>query len=208
MSCPCTGEFANVYLTINNLEGNFNAITGNTLSNYNQLSRIVSQQANIYNTLYYGTGNMSTGFLSVGANCNISGNLILNNGNVGIRTSNPQSSLSVNGNAVITGNLNISGNIFSNGISTFSSQLGFQIQMGSVTIETINSTNSVSVIINFSPTFRTIPTVIATAEDGTLVSWILCRVGNKSTTSAQLTARNLNTTTNATNITVNWIAMG
>ena len=55
MSCPCTGEFANVYLSINNLEGNFNAITGNTLSNYNQLSRIVSQQANIYNTIYYGT---------------------------------------------------------------------------------------------------------------------------------------------------------
>jgi hypothetical protein len=82
MSCPCTGEFANVYLTINNLEGNFNAITGNTLSNYNQLSRIVSQQANIYNTLYYGAGDISTGNLSVSANALISGNLTLISGNL------------------------------------------------------------------------------------------------------------------------------
>ncbi len=107
MSCPCTGEFANVYLSLNNLEGNFNAITGNTLSNYNQLSRIVSQQANIYNTVYYGLGNMSTGNLVVSANCNISGNLIMNIGNLGVGTSNPQSTLSVSGNAVITGNVNV-----------------------------------------------------------------------------------------------------
>ncbi len=65
MSCPCTGEFANVYLTISNLEGNFNAITGNTLSNYNQLSRIVAQQGNIYNAVYYGTGNITTANLFV-----------------------------------------------------------------------------------------------------------------------------------------------
>ncbi len=107
MSCPCTSEFANVYLTINNLEGNFNAITGNTLSNYNQLSRIVSQQANIYNSVYYGIGNIVTGNLSVNENVLISGNLVINNGNVGLGTTTPLALLDVNGNARINGNLNI-----------------------------------------------------------------------------------------------------
>ena len=60
MSCPCTGEFANVYVTINNLTGNFNAITGNILLNYNQLTRIAGQQGNIYNAIVYGNANIST----------------------------------------------------------------------------------------------------------------------------------------------------
>ncbi len=100
MSCPCTGEFANVYLTINNLEGNFNAITGNTLSNYNQLSRIIAQQGNIYNAVYYGTGDIFT------KNANISGNLLVDgnilfvntvNNRVGVNTINPITALEVNG---------------------------------------------------------------------------------------------------------------
>ena len=37
-----SSDFANVYASINNLQNQFDEITGNTLSNYNQLSRIVS----------------------------------------------------------------------------------------------------------------------------------------------------------------------
>ncbi len=45
---------------LGNIQSQINLITGNTLSNYNQLSRIVAQQSNIYNTIYYGLGNLST----------------------------------------------------------------------------------------------------------------------------------------------------
>ena len=65
MSCSCAGDLANIYAAIGNLEGQFNYITGNTLTNYNQLSRIVAQQSNIYNTIYYGLGNLATGNLII-----------------------------------------------------------------------------------------------------------------------------------------------
>lgn len=108
-----SSDFANVYASINNLEGQFNNITGNTLSNYNQLSRIVSQQSNIYDTIYYGIGNLTTGFLSVSNNASVLGNiigtsnLIILNGNIGLGTSSPTSTLHVVGNARITSNVDI-----------------------------------------------------------------------------------------------------
>jgi hypothetical protein len=115
MSSNVQTQINDLNATVQALESSLTQITGNTMSNYNQLSRIVSQQANIYNTLYYGSGNMSTGFLSVGANCNISGNLIISNGNLGIWTSNPLANLDVQGNARINGNLSIgNGNLFMN----------------------------------------------------------------------------------------------
>ncbi len=77
-----SSDFANVYASINNLQNQFDEITGNTLSNYNQLSRIVSQQGNIYNSVYYGTGNIVTGNLSVNANTLINGNLVIGSGNI------------------------------------------------------------------------------------------------------------------------------
>ncbi len=55
MSCNYNDEFGNVYISINYLEGNFNAITGNILSNYNQLTQIISQQPQIY----YESGNIN-----------------------------------------------------------------------------------------------------------------------------------------------------
>ncbi len=133
MSCPCTGEFANVYLTISNLEGNFNAITGNTLSNYNQLSRIVAQQGNIYNAVYYGTGNITTANLFVNNSANINGNLIVNtdtlfvnivSDSVGIGTVSPQAKLDVSGTVKVnTGiwsmNMGSSGNSTSKGIQIY-----------------------------------------------------------------------------------------
>ncbi len=79
-----SSDFANVYASINNLQNQFDEITGNTLSNYNQLSRIVSQQGNIYNTIYYGTGNIVTGNLIINndldikGDANITGGMIFN----------------------------------------------------------------------------------------------------------------------------------
>lgn len=63
--------------SIQTLDNTVSNITGNTLSNYNQLSRIVAQQGNIYNSVYFGSGNINTGNLLVGANSNINGNLIV-----------------------------------------------------------------------------------------------------------------------------------
>ncbi len=58
-----------------NIQSSFNSITGNTLSSYNQVSRIVAQQSNIYNTLYFGLGNIVTGNLLVNNSSNLNGTL-------------------------------------------------------------------------------------------------------------------------------------
>ncbi len=71
-------EIANIYSSINNIQLGLNEVTGNTFSNYNQLSRIVAQQANIYNSVYYGSGNILTGNIVVNNNANINGGIIQN----------------------------------------------------------------------------------------------------------------------------------
>ena len=117
MSCSCAGDLANIYSAIGNLEGQFNYITGNTMTNYNQLSRIVSQQSNIYNTIYYGLGNMSTGNLIINNSYLINGNLSLPTGNLIVSSGNILSTIGNiimnNGNiGLINGNLILSnGNI-------------------------------------------------------------------------------------------------
>ncbi len=72
------GEIANIYSSINNIQLGLNEVTGNTFSNYNQLSRIVAQQANIYNSVYYGSGNILTGNIVINNNANINGGIIQN----------------------------------------------------------------------------------------------------------------------------------
>ncbi len=117
MSCSCAGDLANIYAAIGNLEGQFNYITGNTMSNYNQLSRIVAQQSNIYNTIYYGLGNLATGNLIINNTYAINGNLSLPTGNLLISSGNILSTVGNismnNGNILMTrGNLIMSnGNI-------------------------------------------------------------------------------------------------
>ncbi len=86
MSCPCSDELANIYAAINTLESEFNYLTGNVLSNYNQITRIVAQQGNIYNTVYYGLGNLNTGNLTVSNDYNISN--VLNCGNLTVNSAN------------------------------------------------------------------------------------------------------------------------
>ncbi len=95
-------------VSIQVLDNTLSNVTGNTLSNYNQLSRIVAQQGNIYNTIYYGLGNMSTGNFTVNSNATVYGTSFFN-GNVGVQRSNPAYALDVAGGA------NISGNILGNG---------------------------------------------------------------------------------------------
>ena len=115
---------------LGNIQSQINEVTGNTLSSYNQLSRIVAQQSNIYNTIYYGLGNLNTGNLTVNSsytingnltyeNLNFTGNLALNNGNLLLPNGNILSTIGNivmnNGNIGITrGNLILSnGNILS-----------------------------------------------------------------------------------------------
>ncbi len=102
------------------LNNTLSNITGNTLSNYNLLNRIVSQQSNINNAVYNGTGNLFTGNMIVNSNANISGNLFVNGGTlfvdslnnrVGINNPNPQYSIDINGNANISANAFIRNNL-------------------------------------------------------------------------------------------------
>jgi hypothetical protein len=98
-------------VSIQILDNTLSNVTGNTLSNYNQLSRIVSQQGNIYNTIYYGTGNITTGNLSVSANTLINGNLnisgnINGSSNLGIITTTGSGNISLQAqNVLISNNL-------------------------------------------------------------------------------------------------------
>jgi hypothetical protein len=84
MTCTCTGEFANINATLNTLQNDFNNLTGNILYNYNQLTRISSQQSNIFGTLTNGNANIVTGNLIITNFTNISKNLFINNGNINV----------------------------------------------------------------------------------------------------------------------------
>ena len=84
MACNCTGQFANVNITLNTLQNDFNSLTGNILYNYNQLTRVSSQISNVSGVLTNGTGNIVTGNLIVTNNTNITKNLTLTNGNINV----------------------------------------------------------------------------------------------------------------------------
>ncbi len=124
-----TADINAINQSLANIQSSFNDITGNTLSNYNQLSRIVSQQGNIYNTIYFGLGNLSTGNLNFTGNLfqngspyigsqwtTLNGNIYYSSGNVGIKKTTPNFELDVNG------NINLSGNLFQNGSPYIASQ--------------------------------------------------------------------------------------
>jgi hypothetical protein len=325
MSCSCAGDLANIYNAIGNLEAQFNYITGNTLSNYNQLSRIVSQQSNIYNTVYFGLGNLSTGNLTVNNNnenngnvrlnngnlilttgnilstignlvinngniistvgnlvinngniistrgnlimtngniLSTTGNIILSNGNIGIGTSNPQFTLDITGNSRVTGNIfarnnlgvnttstganldvqgnaritgnlnidngtlwvdatnnrvgvlntnplktfdvkgdgNISGDLYTTGLSLFSSQSPFKIDYGTTTVAAVSAT------ITFNTTFSSPPTVIATGFRNSSIPSIVYIRTEQTTTTVGLYSKD----DNGADVTAifNWIAIG
>ena len=176
MSCSCAGDLANIYSAIGNLEGQFNYITGNTMTNYNQLSRIVSQQSNIYNTIYYGLGNMSTGNLIINNSYLINGNLSLPTGNLIVSSGNILSTIGnivmnngniglINGNLILSnGNIGITrGNlIVSNGnIGINRSNPKYELDInGSANITgnvNVNSTNYLSALAFLGASNMTTP---------------------------------------------------
>ncbi len=192
-------DFANVYASINNLQNQFDAITGNTLSNYNQLSRIVAQQGNIYNSVYYGAGDVSTRNLSVSANALISGNLVISNGNVGIWTSNPLANLDIQGNARITGNVNIdNGLIWTDpinnrvGINTITPQNTLQvIGDGNISGSMYSSTGYIP-LCRASISFRYVSTTLTTLYSNN------CSIARNGTGSYTITLTNPPNSTNYT----------
>ncbi len=109
-------------VSVNTLNTSLTAITGNTLSNYNQLARLVSQQGNIYNALFFGNANINTSNINLTGNLRVTGNLITANANI-VGNANISGNLGVTGNIIgasnlivsgfqrISGNANISGNV-------------------------------------------------------------------------------------------------
>ena len=191
-------------VAINTLMGNIftqmSNITGNSSSPYNLLSRIVGQQSNISNLIYNGSGNIITGDLILNdllningnltySNINLTGNFILNNGNIlatvgnivftngnilstrgnisltngnilstrgNINMSNGNIQL-IRGNLIVpNGDANITGTLYSEGISTIVGQQAFKVQYGTTSVVTTSTT------VTFDTPFTVTPTVLVT----------------------------------------------
>ncbi len=90
MSCLCSNDAGNLFASIANVESQYAFITGNLITNYTQITRKgIFEQANVYNNIYYGLGNMNVGNLSINGNVNINGNIQARfdgnvNGNLGV----------------------------------------------------------------------------------------------------------------------------
>ncbi len=173
-----SSDFANVYASINNLQNQFNSFTGNILSNYNQLNRIISQQGNI-NTSLNGSGNILTGNLFVNGNANISGNTTIS-GNIisnGFSTFTSQTPLQiVTGTAVI----------------------------GVVPTLGIKFTGN----ITFGRTFRNVPKITVTSSAGTNTASVSYLVANKTTTQFDLWAYNSWSANTSSDSAIDFIAIG
>ncbi len=202
------GEIANIYSSINNIQLGLNEVTGNTFSNYNQLSRIVAQQANIYNSVYYGSGNIVTGNIVINNNANINGILNIDNGllysnptnnRIGINNTNPQYELDVKGSANITENASL--NTFSLSSSNYFTS-PTKILAGTITIPSTASNSGYSVAVTFSVPFSSRPIVVYNADNVNLLSSVF----SVSTTGFTATGRNV--AGSATGGTGNWIAIG
>ncbi len=115
-------------------DSNISNVQSNIFSNYNSITRTVSQLPPLYYTIYYGTGNTNCSNLIVSSNANINGNLFIDNGTlfantlnnrVGINNVNSQYDLDINGSA----NISINGFIRNNvaiGSSSASANLDIQ----------------------------------------------------------------------------------
>ncbi len=114
---------ANIQLQINN-------ITGSPLISYNQINRISSQQGNIYNSLFYGTGNLNAGNLFVNNHTTIIGNLT-------------KSNITLTGNVIISNTLSTIGNIILSNGNILSTRGNIVLTNGNLnsTIGNINMNN-------------------------------------------------------------------
>ncbi len=192
MSCSYNDEFGNVYTSINYLERNFNAITGNVLSNYNQLTQIISQQPRIYNTIYYGDGNINTQNVTVNYDANIRGNYNINNGNLLINNGN----LIVSNGIVLGTNFGSSGQVIVSQGSASAPVWASSLILGSpITLSTSGSptgtyaeytnippwVNQITITINgMSTNGTTIPNVLLGTSAGYVTSGYLGAIGTDS----------------------------
>lgn len=177
MSCSFNAEFANVYVSINNLEGNFNTITANTLNNYNQISRSLSQQASVYNSIYYGSGDINTLNANVIYDLNVNGRYDMNNGNLIINNGNLIIS---NGGLVLSNTFGSSGQVIvSNGDSSAPFWGSSLIRGTSVTLSGTSASftnipswvNQVTITINgMSTNGTTIPNILLGTSAGYVTS--------------------------------------
>ncbi len=65
MATPIQTQIDELNAAVATLNSSLNQITGNTILNYNQLTRISSQQGNILNSISNGNGNLTTGNVTV-----------------------------------------------------------------------------------------------------------------------------------------------
>ncbi len=171
-------DFANVYASINNLQNQYDQITGNIFSNYNLLSQIMAQQTSVYNSIYYGTGNIVTGNLAVNRSANISENT------------------------------NVSGNVLSIGFSTFTSQTPLQVVSNTVTIGSVSATAAKLTTISFGRTFRNVPKITITSSAGVNSASLSHLAVNKTTTQFDLYSYNAFTSATGADTAVDYIAIG
>ena len=73
MSCNCS-DFANINSSLFSIQTNFNNLTGNILYNYNQLTRVSSQQSNITSFLLNNNANIASQTMIISNLANISRN--------------------------------------------------------------------------------------------------------------------------------------
>ncbi len=131
-------------------------VTSNNLTNYNQLSGIVSTQSSVYNKIYFSADNITSntnitglagncnGFINLrgnylgNSNANINGNLNISSNIIG-RSNNIISGFSrISGNANISGNLGISGNLITSSNVIFT---------GNVTVQTSGGNSAINALL-------------------------------------------------------------
>ncbi len=115
MSCNCALEFSNVYTTISSISGNMNSYVSNVSSTYSLLNQMVSNQSNINNQLYNGSGNIICGNINVNYIQYNNGNAVISNGNLILNNSN----IILNGKIALNNDYGSSGQVLiSNGNTT------------------------------------------------------------------------------------------
>ncbi len=117
-------------------------ITGNTLLNYNQLTRINSQQSNILTSIQTSGGNLNTGTIRVSNNSNVNGTLF------------------VDQTATIVSNLFNSSNMNLNKVTFLAQADNGYIRFGNIMVQWGNEPNVVTtgrIIPVFNPSFSGTP---------------------------------------------------
>lgn len=162
-------QLDNIAAYIQLVDSNISNITGNTISNFNQVTKFIPQQSNIYNIIYYGLGNVTSGNCIINGNANINGNLLMNspalyidtlNNRIGINNRNPQQVLdiidnaNINGNALIRNNIGIgSTSASANADIVGNARISGNVNIGNGLLWSNNSTNY-NGILNTNPQYE------------------------------------------------------